>query len=55
MLTYLLVMLGELFEVSFELFVFWSGYIVMLFGNLSFMVLEIIFECGLGGLKGFST
>lgn len=43
MLVDLLVALAELFEVSLELFVFWSSCMIVLFGNLDFKVLKIIF------------
>lgn len=53
MLVDLLMMLAKLFKVLFELFVFWSSCMTKLFGNLSFVVLEIGFKCGLGW--GFKT
>lgn len=51
----LLVRLAELFEVLFELIVFWRSCMVVLFWDLGSYVLEIIFECFLGQLGGFST
>lgn len=55
MLTNLLVRLTELFEVLFKLFVFWPSCMVVLFGDLSFEVLKIIFVCGLGWLGVLAT